>query len=224
MNYIDMHCDTLAEALARKSGTAEFLEGTKTEVEEYSKAAFCKARQRINPSAFEELFRTTVTDFYSTPGFKKGIKQLGKSAIKVVGDTAGFIGGECVGTAIGAAAGSALAGTKIGAAIGSVFPGFGTAIGAAVGCVCGMLGSFVMGKVTKAITGKSEREKAAEQQENQQLNELIKNKQSIEELKAEALLKLQEEAAQNGGELKGDALVAYAALQNLDKTNPYLTV
>lgn len=28
MNYIDMHCDTLAEALARKSGTAEHLEGT----------------------------------------------------------------------------------------------------------------------------------------------------------------------------------------------------
>lgn len=28
MNYIDMHCDTLAEALARKSKTAEYLEGT----------------------------------------------------------------------------------------------------------------------------------------------------------------------------------------------------
>lgn len=28
MNYIDMHCDTLAEALVRKSNTAEHLEGT----------------------------------------------------------------------------------------------------------------------------------------------------------------------------------------------------
>lgn len=28
MNYIDMHCDTLAEALVRKSATAEHLEGT----------------------------------------------------------------------------------------------------------------------------------------------------------------------------------------------------
>lgn len=28
MNYIDMHCDTLAEALVRKSSTAEHLEGT----------------------------------------------------------------------------------------------------------------------------------------------------------------------------------------------------
>ena len=167
---------------------------------------------------------TEVVPTFKELGIQKGIKQLGKSAIKVVGDTAGFIGGECIGTALGTAAGAALAGTKLGATIGSVFPGFGTAIGAAVGCVCGMLGSFVMGKVTKAITGKSEREKAAEQQENQQLNELIKNKQSIDELKAEALLKLQEEAAQNGGELKGDALVAYAALQNLNKTNPYLTV
>jgi len=52
------------------AGITEFLEGTKNEVEEYSKAAFCKARQRINPSAFEEIFRTTVTDFYETPSYK----------------------------------------------------------------------------------------------------------------------------------------------------------
>ena len=52
------------------AGITEFLEGTKTEVEEYSKAAFCKARQRINPSAFEELFRTTATDFYATAEYK----------------------------------------------------------------------------------------------------------------------------------------------------------
>ena len=52
------------------AGITEFLEGTKTEVEEYSKAAFCKARQRINPSAFEEMFRTTAIDFYETPGYK----------------------------------------------------------------------------------------------------------------------------------------------------------
>lgn len=32
MQYIDMHCDTLAEALARKSATAEYLKGTMVDV------------------------------------------------------------------------------------------------------------------------------------------------------------------------------------------------
>ena len=52
------------------AGITEFLEETNTEIEEYSKAAFCKARQRIKPSAFEELFRTTAQDFYKTPDYK----------------------------------------------------------------------------------------------------------------------------------------------------------
>ena len=154
-------------------------------------------------------------------GAEKGVKQLGKSAIKVVGDTVGFIGGEYLGTALGAAAGSALAGTKVGAAIGSVVPGYGTAIGAIIGCACGMLGSFVMGKITKKITGKSEREKAAEQNEKNQVNEIMKNQQTIEELKAEAILKLQDEKAMNNGELSEDSQIAYQALKNLQATNPF---
>ena len=165
-----------------------------------------------------------VSEVYPTfkeLGFEKGLKQTGKSAIKVVGDTIGFIGGEYIGTALGAAAGSALAGTKIGAAIGSVVPGFGTAIGAIVGCACGMLGSFVMGKITKKITGKSEREKAAEQNEQNQINEIMKNQQTIEELKAEALLKLQDEKAMNNGELSEDSQIAYQSLKNLQATNPF---
>ena len=52
------------------AGITEFLEEANTGIEEYSKAAFCKARQRINPRAFEELFRITAQDFYKTPGYK----------------------------------------------------------------------------------------------------------------------------------------------------------
>lgn len=82
-------------------------------------------------------------------GAKKGMKQLGKSAVRVVGDTAGYI-----------------LGAKAGAAIGSLIcPGIGTVAGAAIGLVGGLLGSFVMGKITKAITGPSEREIAQKQQE-----------------------------------------------------------
>ena len=165
-------------------------------------------------------FLSEVVPTFKELGFKKGMKQLGKSAVKVVGDTVGFIGGEYLGTALGAAAGSALAGTKIGATIGSVFPGFGTAIGAVVGCACGMLGSFIMGKVTKGITGKSEREKAADQQQQNQVNQLANNTLSLEELKAQAIAKMQEEIEVNG-ELSEDSLLAYQALENLNATNPF---
>lgn len=52
------------------AGISEFLEETKSEIEEYSKAAFCKARQRIKPSAFEELFRVTAEEFYQVAEYK----------------------------------------------------------------------------------------------------------------------------------------------------------
>lgn len=92
---------------------------------------------------------TEVIPTFKELGAKKGMKQAGKSAIRVVGDTAGYI-----------------LGAKAGAAIGSfICPGIGTAAGAAIGLVGGLLGSFLIGKVTKAITGPSEREIAQKQQE-----------------------------------------------------------
>ena len=104
-------------------------------------------------------------------GIKKGMKQVGKSAIKVIGDTVGFIGGEQAGIAVGTAIGTA------------IFPGIGTVVGAVCGIVGGLVGSWAMGKVTKAITGKTEREIAKEQQTQpqeelqnnpfQQLNQVV---------------------------------------------------
>lgn len=105
-----------------------------------------------------------ITEVYPTfneLGSKKGFKQLGKSAVKVAGDTAGFIIGDQIGMAIGSAIGTAL------------FPGIGTAIGAATGLVVGMLGSYGAGKITEKLVGKSERELAKEQQEN---NQQLQNK------------------------------------------------
>ncbi len=93
-----------------------------------------------------------VTEVYPTfkeLGTEKGLKQLGKSSIKVVGDTVGYIGAA-----------------KIGSAIGSIIsPGVGTALG----FVAGFIGSYAAGKVTKAITGKSEREIAKEQEAKQNM-------------------------------------------------------
>lgn len=162
---------------------------------------------------------TEVIPTFKELGKEKGVKQLGKSAVKVAGDTIGFVAGEQIGTAIGVAAGSALAGTKIGAAIGSVVPGAGTIIGALVGCVGGMLGSWAMGKVTKAITGKSEREIAKEEQEKQQAQQIANDNDSLESLKQEALAKIQ--AEQEAGELSEDSKLAYAAIIDLENTNPF---
>lgn len=47
-----------------------FLSEISGPVQEYSKAAFCKARQKIKPEAFKELFAVTATHFY-TKKFKK---------------------------------------------------------------------------------------------------------------------------------------------------------
>ena len=76
-----------------------------------------------------------------------------KSAVKVTASAAGWIGGDAIGKGIGAAIGTAIC------------PGIGTAIGTFVGgFVIGMIGSAVAGKAAKAITGKSELEKANDNQ------------------------------------------------------------
>lgn len=152
---------------------------------------------------------TEVIPTFKELGFQKGIKQLGKSAVKVAGDTFGFIAGQQAGVAAGTAIGTAIC------------PGIGTAVGAVCGFVGGMLGSWAMGKVTKAVTGKSEREIEADKQTELNAKQIIKDGQSIEEIKQAALQKIEEEAANNNGQLSEDSLVAYAALQNLETTNPY---
>ena len=61
-----------------------------------------------------ELF-TNVIPAFQAGGAKSGVKQLGKSTVKVAASTGGFVAGSAAGKAIGAA-------------IGSIFPGAGTAL------------------------------------------------------------------------------------------------
>ncbi len=155
---------------------------------------------------FECAFEVYPT--FKELGAKKGIKQLGKSAVKVVGDTFGFIAGNQVGVALGTAIGTAIC------------PGIGSAIGAACGFLGGLLGSFAMGKVTKAITGKSEREIAKEQQENEQVNQIAGDKTALNDLKEAAKLKIQEEYNLTGT-LSEDSQIALKTLQTLENNNPF---
>lgn len=151
---------------------------------------------------------TEVIPTFQELGVEKGIKQLGKSAVKVVGDTVGFIAGEQIGTTLGTAIGTAL------------FPGVGTVIGAVAGMVCGSLGSFAMGKLTKMITGKTEREKAKEEMQNQQVIEYTKNAQAQMALRNAAKEKLMAEST--NGKLSEDAQIALQSLQNLENSSPFI--
>lgn len=157
-------------------------------------------------SGISELASEVIPTFKEL-GAKSGIKQTGKSAVKVVGDTAGYLAGAKAGTVLG---------TKIGTAIA---PGIGSAIGAAVGFVGGLLGSFVAGKVTTAIVGKSEREIAADKQNDIDTAKIVNDEQMFEELKAEVTAKINEEQA--NGSLSKDSILALAALENLDNSNPF---
>ena len=49
---------------------SEFLDETKSEIKEYSEVDFCKARQKISPEAFKELFETTAEEFYLNADYK----------------------------------------------------------------------------------------------------------------------------------------------------------
>lgn len=165
-------------------------------------------------SGIMETF-TEVVPTFKELGKEKGMKQVGKSAVKVVGDTAGFIAGQAVGKYAGA-----LVGAKVGAALGSVVPGIGNVVGAAVGLIGGLLGSFVAGKITKAITGPSEREKAKEEQTKAAVDEISKNNESIDALKQAAAAKIQQELETNGA-LSEDSYIALDSLSKLENQNPF---
>lgn len=146
---------------------------------------------------------TEVVPTFKELGTEKGLKQLGKSTIKVLGDTAGFIAGEQAGMALGSAIGTAIC------------PGIGTAVGAVCGFVGGLLGSFAAGKITKAITGKSEREIANEQKTNENAKQVTNNTETSDTTQPIQNTQL----AENG--LDQNSEKALQEIENLNATNPF---
>lgn len=53
-----------------QAGINEFLHYVKSDVESYSNAAFCKARQKINPDAFKYLVDVEVEEYYGKENIK----------------------------------------------------------------------------------------------------------------------------------------------------------
>lgn len=158
---------------------------------------------------------TEVVPTFKELGKEKGMKQVGKSAVKVIGDTAGFVAGQAVGKLAGG-----IVGAKVGAALGSFVPGIGNVVGAAVGLIGGLLGSFIAGKITKKITGPTEREKAKEEQTKQAVNDISKDKESLDALKQAAAAKIQQEA-ETTGTLSEDSYIALDSLSKLEGKNPF---
>lgn len=156
--YVTKNAENAGKAAASAAQTAGNV-AKSTGITNFLKSAF-KAHGAGGMAIFSSLFEL----FEVIPAFKsgtsQGIKQLGKSAVTVAADTAGF----CVGSAV-----AGIAGAKIGAAIGTaVCPVLGTAIGGLIGLAGGMIGSWGARKLAKSVVGKSENEIAKEKETQQQ--------------------------------------------------------
>lgn len=172
-------------------------------------AKFLKSSGASSMLIFSGIWETLteVVPTFKELGAKKGLKQLGKSALKVIGDTAGFVAGEQAGMAIGAT-------------IGSVVPGVGTVVGGVLGFALGMVGSFAVGKITKKITGPTEREIVKEQKQQQVAEDLANT--DLSELKAKVMERVQEEV-NTTGTLSEDSQIALQTLENIENENPFAT-
>ena len=98
-----------------------------------------------------------VVPTFKKLGVKKGFKQLGRSIGGVFTSVAGWIAGSAVGTKIGQVIGAAVGNTKVGAVIGAVAGKVGS-------YALGTIGEHLASKATTKVLGKSELEKAKEEE------------------------------------------------------------
>ena len=149
-----------------------------------------------------ETFANVIPTFKKL-GFKRGIKQLGRSVAKVVTGVAGWVAGSALGSK---------AGEVLGAAIGN------KKIGAVIGAIAGQVGSYAVGTVgehfaNKAVTkvlGKSELEKAQEE-EAVKLAQAAQNDPEV----FDALVQQAAERLINEGEDTPESKAVNATLKNL---------
>lgn len=148
---------------------------------------------------------TQIIPTFNELGVAKGLKQLGKSCVKVAARVGGWVAGEAVGTA-----GGALLGAQIGLIGGPV----GAAIGGVIGGICGfaggLLGQWAAGKAADAIVGKDELEIAKEEQAKKVMEEASNNPQAMQEIMAAASNRLEQEGANSP-----DGKIAFNSLKKL---------
>ena len=143
---------------------------------------------------------TDVVPAFKELGFKSGMKQIAKSGTELVAGAAGWVAGDAAGTAIGAAIGTAIC------------PGIGTAIGSFLGkFIGGAVGGAVGAKAAKAVTGKTEIEKAQEAQMKEIAQQIETDPQTKLALAQQSYAQAEEILAQDPE--NKDALAAKAAAE-----------
>ena len=158
-----------------------------------------------------ELF-TNVIPAFQAGGAKSGVKQLGKSTVKVAAGTGGFVAGSAAGKAIGAA-------------IGSIFPGAGTVIGGMIGgFVGGLVGSSLAKGAAEKITGKSEIEKLQENAVDEQAAMIAGDSASMSQLNQAVQMAIQQDLADGELSEDGQKMLEYlnsGAAGTSTSANPY---
>lgn len=146
---------------------------------------------------------SNVIPTFKQLGFKRGLKQLGRSAVKTVANVAGWVAGSALGTRLGVILGAIVGNSKV---------------GSVVSAIAGKVGSYAVGTVTehfanKAVTkvlGKSELEKA----EEERIIDLAKNAQNNSVIFDELVQKAAERLY-NEGEDNPEAQAINETLKNL---------
>lgn len=99
---------------------------------------------------------TNVVPTFKQLGFKRGMKQLGRSTVKTMTSVAGWVAGSVLGSKLGSVVGAAVGNSKV---------------GAVVGAIAGKVGSYAVGTIgqhyavrgVEKVLGKSELEQAKEE-------------------------------------------------------------
>ncbi|MBR1942156.1 hypothetical protein IJ843_00295 [bacterium] len=146
---------------------------------------------------------TNVIPTFKQLGFKRGMKQLGRSAVKTVASVAGWVGGSVLGSKLGDVVGAAVGNNKV---------------GAVVGAVAGKVGSYAVGTIgqhyatqgVKKVLGKSELEKAKDEEAVRIAQAAMENPEVFEALVTQAAERLAVE-----GEDTAESKAVNATLRNL---------
>ncbi len=148
-------------------------------------------------AVIDGLIKTTtdVVPAFQQLGFKSGMKQIGKSATEVAIGSVGWLAGDALGMSVGAAIGTAIC------------PGVGTAIGGFLGrFIGGAVAGAAAAKAAKAITGKTEIEKAQEKATQEAAAQIQNDENTKLALAQQTLEQAQAALAQNPND--ADAIAA----------------
>lgn len=149
-----------------------------------------------------ETFCNVIPTFKKL-GFKRGMKQLGRSTARVFTSVAGWVAGSAVGSKIGEVVGSLVGNTKVGAVVGAIAGRVGS-------YVAGTVGQHYANKAVTKVLGKTELEKAQDE-------DCVKIAQAAQEDPEvfDALIQQAAERLVNEGEDTAESKAVNQVLRNL---------